>query len=166
MHKPHVISTNVVDRFVGKPDTRENQFGRQDFALHKIQFNPPEGCHVRILEVHMDLVAKWSGRETHYIYPEDFGDTLSDSWAPSGWGLGGLQTSGPEGSRWASPAADNTMIYRQLEIPGRCSLELSKVHNGLLREDHALVIKHAIFNVVGGREIQIETSGEIVFQFE
>ncbi len=166
MHKKHVISTNAVDRFIGKPDTRKNQFGRQDFALHKVQFKPPENCRVRILEVHMDLVAKWSGREDLYVKYNSEGVITSDVWAPSGWGLGGLQTSGPEGSQLAFPAAENTIIYRQLEVSGRCELELSHVRNGLLLDDHVLWIKHAIFNVVGGREIQIETSGEIVFGFE
>lgn len=166
MHRIYVISTNVVDRFIGKPDTRENQFGRQGFAIHRIVFKPPEGYRVRIVEIHMDVVAKWSGRETLYIKYNSDGVIPSDLWTPSGWALGGLQTTGPEGSRLAHPAADNTIIYRQLEVPDRVEFNLNRVHNGLLMPDHTLLIKHAIFNVVGGREIQIETSGEIAFRFK
>lgn len=165
MHKIHVITTNFVDRFLGKPDTRKNQFGRQDFAIHKVVFKPPDDYRVRIVEVHMDVVAKWSGREDLYIKNDSEDVITSDVWAPSGWALGGLQTTGPEGSRLAHPAADNTIVYRQLEVPGRVEFNLNRAHNGLLMTDHTLLIKHAIFNVVGGREIQIETSGEIVFRF-
>lgn len=147
------VATNHADDIAGQPDTRPGTWGTAGSAAHTVTFHPPAGCSVRILRVYGDVVA-WP------VGDVERGRTAGVLW--------GLQTTAPEGSRWADPAADNTMLYLQFGTRGelaRIPVDV-QVSGGRLGPDHVLVSKVAAWLNDTGKPIHIEPSFVVVFRFE
>lgn len=95
-----MLAANFTTDILGEVDSRPDTWGRTGYQVWTMEFtNVPAGCRVHISHVSGDLVA-WFRNAT-------------DKKAGA---LYGLQSTAPEGSTHASPAADNCFVYVQSPV--------------------------------------------------
>jgi len=151
---PYSAATNHADDILGAPDTRPGTWGTTGYNVHTIQFHPPAGYRTRILRVYGDFQG--------WLRKNASGNCVGVLW--------GLQTTAPEGSERVTPAADNTLIYRQQAICERAPFYLEFDTDvsvaGMLPADNKLYSKAAVFMNETGEPVHMEPSFTIVYQFE
>ena len=151
---PFSAATNHADDILGTLDDRHATWGATGYNVHKIEFHPPAGYRTRILRVYGDFQG--------WLRKNPSGNCVGVLW--------GLQTTAPEGSKRVTPAADNTLIYRQQAICERAPFYLDFDADvsvaGLLEKDNVLYSKSAVFMNETGEPVHSEPSFIIVFQFE
>jgi hypothetical protein len=154
---PFTASSNFSVDLLGEKDTREGTWGYTGAQTWPIQFNPPEGYRVRVLEISGDLIA-WPR-----VLP---GETAVQPGAYAGV-LVGFQTTAPEGSERCSPCADNTPVYLQAGLDGRPSrIAYARKVNMLLEQDNRLIVKVAAWLNTTGKPIHIEPTFTLKYRWE
>jgi len=151
-HPVRFASTNFSTDIAGEADTRPGTWGTAGASEWKITFSPPAGHRVKILRVYGDVVAWAKGK------------------APAGSYSGllfGLQTTAPEGSRYADLAADNCFLYLQDVVAAegkRLPFDV-RFDDVTLEPDNVLVVKVAAWLNDTGLPIHIEPTFVLVYRF-
>ena len=147
-------ATNFAVDLGGERDTRPGTWGTAGSFVWKIHFLVPAEYRVRIVRVYGDFLAWPKGRVPEGTY--------------SG-ALFGLQTSAPEGSKFADLMADNCFLYLQVATggkPERAGFDHVVAAGGLLATDNTLYGKVAVWLNDTGLAIHMEPSWVTVFQIE
>ncbi len=146
-------ANNFAGDIRGTPDTRPGCWGEAGYFVKTVTFHPPPGKRVKILRAYGDLLAWPRGKP-----PEGtFAGVLF-----------GLQTTAPEGSVRADWLADNTFLYVQGAVSdkGRERLPINvTIADGLLEPDNKLYYKFAVWLNDTGKEIHLEASLTLVYDF-
>ncbi len=175
IERPCQVATNVADRMTGEIDLRPGQFGLAQAVNHDIEFYPPEGYRTRIVRLHGDFTAVFvevDGPEplATIRYDPTFRSYILWAYHYYAGVLTSFRHTGPEGSPHGFPLADNAMLYRQRflhnGVPAAAVDYSEDIWNGLLRSDNILRIVHAVFNNTSKKSVQMETTVQILFQFE
>ena len=161
---PYVIAGNFSVDLAGKPDKRRDTWGRAGVQMHVLTFSPPKGYLVRILGILGDqLLWPTLGWKGPAIVPE--GRYMA--------ALGGIhRTLSKKPIVDADFAADDHFVFVQHGTNGPVSrapfdVVLTGVENTLLREDHQLHFKQAVWLNDTGLMAHMEiTFSTLEYQFE
>lgn len=125
-----MLAANFTVDILGEVDTRPDTWGRAGYQVWPMTFtNVPDGHRVHISYVSGDLVA-W------FRNPTD----------KKGGALFGLQSTAPEGSTHATPAADNCFVYIQTPVGNEgARAAIDNPVTFTLEADNILYVKVASF---------------------
>ena len=155
--KACVLSANFSTNIVGKVDSRVATWGTTGVQKWTVQFHPPVGRIVRVLSVSGDVVAwpSFGGVRPALVERGRFAGLLM-----------GLQTSGPDGSVFAIPAADNTFLYVQgVVAQGATRVPFNRDVYVDLPADSKVIVKVASWLNDTGCPIHIEPTFTIRYRF-
>lgn len=160
----HYVSGNYPVNLYGPVDTRNECWGNAEAQSLPIQFKPPAGQRVRVLELRGDLTA-WP--KTVGVAP---GPGLDAVAIGSAGVLLGFSTTGSAGATECNFCADGCMVYVQAALVGNTAVvrdfDYVVSADNLLDEDNILVLKLAAWLNTTGVPIHVEGTYGILFQFE